>query len=111
MSYNEDAWNELILKVSKHFKVTADFDFILFVIGVQERGTGFKEYTREEKWDMINLAKCKLFTKKGYLKEVGHDAENWPIFEEVKKMRTLSPSLNKRILKEAMIEYFKEVWN
>ncbi|NLA25574.1 MAG: hypothetical protein GX879_11470 [Bacteroidales bacterium] len=111
MSYNEDAWNEIILKVSKHFKVTADFDFILFVIGVQERGTGFKEYTREEKWDMINLAKCKLFARKGYLKETGHDSENWPTFEEVKKMRTLSPSLNQRILKEAIIEYFENAWN
>ena len=111
MAYNEDAWNELVLKVSKHFKVTADFDFILFAIGIQERGTGFAKYTREEKWDMINLAKCRLFTRLGYLRETGHDAENWPLFEEVKKMRSLTPSLHKRVLKEAMIDYFETAWS
>lgn len=111
MAYSEEAWNELILKVSKHFKVTADFDFLLFVIGIQERGTGFIKYSREEKWDMINLAKCLLFTQLGYLKQTGHDKDNWPTFEEVKKLRTLTPSLHKRVLKEAMIEYFKNSWS
>jgi hypothetical protein len=111
MEYSEDVWNELMLKVSKHFKVTADFEFMLFIIGVQERGTGFAEYTRDEKWDLVNLAKCRLFTRLGYLRENGYDDENWPVFLEVKKMRSLSPSFQQRLLKEAMIDYFEKAWS
>lgn len=36
-TYNENRWEELVLKVSKQFKVTADFDFMLFIIGLNER--------------------------------------------------------------------------
>lgn len=109
MEYSEDKWNETVLRVSKHFKVTAEFDFMLFVIGIQDLGKGFTQYSRDEKWDLINLGKCRLLTRLGYLKEVGRDNEDWPEFEEVRNVKSLSPTFQKRLLKQAMIEYFDEV--
>lgn len=109
MEFSEDIWNEIELRVSKHFKVTADFDFMLFVIGIQELGTGMTEYTRDEKWDIINLGKCRLLERLGYLQQSGKDREGWPEFEVIKNVRSLSPNLQKRLLKQEMVLYFDEV--
>ncbi len=102
-----DFWDETVLNVSKHFKVTADFDFMLFVIGVQEKGSGMGQYSREEKWDLINLGKCTMFTLLGYLENIGADEDGWPKFKEIKKIKGFSPSYQKRLLKTAMIKYFQ----
>ncbi len=109
MAYSEDIWNETVLRVSKHFSVTAEFDFMLFVVGIQELGTGMTQYTRSEKWDIINLGKCRLLTNLGYLEQTGKDKDGWPEFEAIKNVKSLSPNLQKRLLKEAMIAYFDEV--
>ncbi len=102
------SWEELLLKMSKKFNVLADFDFMLFIIGIQERGLGFKKYSKEDKMDMINLARCVLFTQEGFYKPVGRDEENWPQFEVVKSLDEKLPSERESILKNAMIDYFKD---
>ncbi|TCO10562.1 hypothetical protein [Natronoflexus pectinivorans] len=104
-------WDELVLMVSRHFKVTADYDFMLFIIGIQERGTGMTHYPREEKMDLINLGKCKLLSHLGYLEEIEEDQEGWPRFKEIKSVKGLSPSFQKHLLKKAMMEYFKDKLN
>ncbi len=101
-------WEELLLKVSKKFKVLADFDFLLFLIGIQELGKGYMKYSKEEKMDMINLARCKMFEQKGYYKQSGVDEEGWPHFEVLKSVEDVMPSKREAILKEAMISYFEE---
>ncbi len=109
--FTEEQWNELILKVSKHFKVIADFDFMLFIIGMHERGLGFRQYSRDEKWDLINLGKCTLFELLGYLKQSGKDEHGWPEFAVLKNINTLTPSLQKHLLKKAMLDYLNHVLN
>ncbi len=105
---DSNSWEELLLKVSKRFKVLADFDFLLFLIGIQELGRGYVQYSKEEKMDMINLARCKMFEKQGYYNQVGVDNEGWPEFEVLKNMEDVLPSDREAILKNAMISYFNE---
>ncbi|TLX77769.1 hypothetical protein E9993_03745 [Labilibacter sediminis] len=107
-SNKDNSWEELLLKVSKKFNVLADFDFLLFIIGIQERGQGFIKYSKEEKMDMINLARCILFETKGYYKQNGTDDDGWPTFEVIKKVDDLLPSEREKILKEAMMEYLSD---
>jgi len=109
--YTEEQWNDLVLKVSKQFKVTADFDFMLFIIGMHERGLGFRHYSKDEKWDLINLGKCRLFEVLGYLKQSGNDDQEWPKFDVLKTVGTLTPTLQKHLLKKAMIKYLNGVLN
>ncbi len=105
---DSNSWEELLLNISKRFNVLADFDFLLFLIGIQERGTGFIKYSKEEKMDMIDLARCTLFTRLGYYQCSGSDAEGWPTFDVIKKVEDLLPSEREQILKNEMITYFKE---
>lgn len=108
MEYNQENWDLLELEISKRFKVTADFDFMLFLIGIQELGSGMRPYERQEKMDLINLGKCTLLSRSGYLKESGNDEEGWPQFEEVKSLKSLTPSFLNYRLKQAAFEYLTE---
>lgn len=108
MTYNQDNWNLLELEISKRFKVTADFDFMLFLIGIQERGTGIRPYERQEKMDLINLGKCTLLTEEGYLKRKDNDEDGWPGFEEIKNLKSLTPTFLNATLKRAAYNYLTE---
>ncbi len=100
------SWEELLLKVSKKFKVLADFDFLLFIIGIQERGTGYIKYSKDEKMDLINLARCVLFEQKGFCTKSGMDDSGWPQFEALPVLTEMLPSAREAMLKDAMITYF-----
>ncbi len=105
----EQAWSELILKVSKHFKVSAEFEFILFVLGIQEMGLGFREYSKTEKMDLINVARCRILVRQGYIKETGIDGDGFPIFEASPKVKSMMPSYQNQVIKKGLIEYFKDI--
>ena len=107
MEYTTENWDLMVLEVSKRFKVTADFDFMLFLIGIQELGQGMKPYERQEKMDLINLGKCTLLCREGYLQPKGNDEQGWPQFEEVKNLKSLTPSLINYLLKKSAFEYLK----
>ncbi len=108
MENKDNRWEELLLKVSKQFNVLADFDFLLFLVGIQEKGSGFIKYSKEEKMDLINLARCILFEKTGYYKKEGEDEAGWPEFAVVKDVKKLLPSEREAILKEAMMSYLED---
>ncbi|WP_282036163.1 hypothetical protein [Saccharicrinis aurantiacus] len=108
MSDKSNEWEELLIKVSKRFNVLADFDFLLFIIGIQERGQGFQKYEKQDKMDMINLARCVLFEQCGYYKQKGVDEEGWPEFEVLKKVEDIAPSEREAMLKKAMIDYLND---
>ena len=108
MDNKDNGWEELLLKVSKKFNVLADFDFLLFLIGIQERGTGYMKYSKEEKMDLINLARCVLFELKGFYKRSGNDDAGWPTFDVINEIKDIPPSERESILKDAMMNYLSD---
>jgi len=105
----ESAWDELIQRVSKHFKVNAEFEFILFVLGIQEMGWGFRDYSKTEKMDLINVARCRILVRQGFIKETGIDGEGFPIFDASAKLKSMMPSYQNQLIKKGLIEYFKNI--
>jgi hypothetical protein len=105
----ELAWEELVLKISKHFKVVAEYEFILFVLGIQEMGWGFRNYSKTEKMDLINVARCRILVRAGYVKETGIDGDGWPIFEPTPRLKSMMPSFQNQVIKKGLIEYFKDI--
>ena len=63
-----DQWNKLLLQLQKDVVEDLDLKGVLFLIGVQELKLGIKEFTKEEKQDILHLAVCKLLTPYGYFK-------------------------------------------
>lgn len=106
MEVNEQEWEGLLLRLSKQFKVTANHEFILFLVGINERGSGFRNYSKEEKMDLMNLGSCVLMEHMGLTRKVGADGQGWPVYEPIHG-ESLEIASSNVFFKHAMIDYFR----
>lgn len=86
-----------------------DLNAILFLIGIQELGRWKTEFTKEEKQDLMHIAVCRLLSFEGYYKFKGRDADGWPHWEQIRKVPVKGMDEQEQILKEKVIQYFKEL--
>ncbi len=107
MTNLEQQWDEVLLAMSKHFGITANYDFLLFMVGIQEKGCGFINFSKQDKMDLINLAKCRMLEREGMLEENGEE-EGWALFTPKLTYLSLSDGEKDEIIKRQMIDYLKQ---
>lgn len=107
----EDKWNRLVKFMSAKFSdgnEELDLQAILFIIGIQELGQGYKDFSKDEKMDLLHIAICKLLSKYGYYEFDKVDEDGWPHYKVNQKMPPLSPKKQGELMKEAVIAYFED---
>lgn len=104
----ENKWRKFEKKISDEFGDELDLQSILFLIGVQELGFGFRKYSKDDKLNVIHVAICTLLEEYGYYSYEGRDTEGWPHFKFDKPLPNLSDKEQERLIKEAVIGYFTE---
>jgi len=92
--------------LEKQFGEGMDVSSILFLIGVNELGVGYKRFNKNQKTDLMHIAICTLLEPYGYYSFQGRDADNWPHFKLVEQLPTLTHREQQYLLKEGMIDYF-----
>lgn len=90
-------WENLVLYLRKKYRVSGSLNSILFLIGIQESGLGFRKYTREEKTDLILLGQ-KTVEKLGSGEAIAKDSTRIQPFTD-------SPAYNNN-LKTSILHYF-----
>jgi hypothetical protein len=85
-----------------------DMQGILFLIGVQELGMGFKKFKKDDKLAVMHIAICTLLERYGYYEFEGRDDEHWPHFKLNEKLPPLKPAQQHLLMRDAIVEYFKE---
>ena len=103
----EKQWQEICRKLSLQFDQDLDLQGILFLIGVQELGKGFKIFGKDEKLELMHIAVCKLLSSFGYYEFAGRDEQGWPHWNLNEKLPPLKPLQQELLVKEAIVEYFK----
>ena len=103
-------WIELCDRLSKMFGIKVDLNGILFLIGIRERGLTFKEYSKEEKYSLINLGGCTLYKEMGLTEITGYDPEGWPIFRQISVVHQISEERKQKALEDCAILYFSKVF-
>lgn len=83
-----------------------DVKSILFLIGVNELGRGYKDFSKSEKIDLMHVAICTLLEPYGFYTFEGADSEGWPHFILNKKLPALSDREQQELLKRGIINYF-----
>jgi len=83
-----------------------DLQAILFLIGIQELGMVKKEFSKEEKQDLMHIAVCTLLSSEGYYTFQGLDADGWPHFVPSRPVPAESVKAQEQMLKERIIQYF-----
>ena len=102
-------WVDLLYKLKETTgKRPADLNAVLYLIGVQELGRGYRSFSKEEKQDLMHIAICKVLSLAGYYRLEGLDKEGWPHWKLIKKLPHFDLIEQEKLLKIQIIQYFKE---
>ncbi len=102
------SWQQLLAKIGRTLgKKPGDLNAVLFLIGVQELGKGPKNFSKEEKQDLMHIAICKLMSLSGYYELEGLDENGWPHWKLVRKLPHFDLLEQEKLLKMQAIEYFE----
>lgn len=100
-------WLKLRIKLKERFNIKPDMDGILFLIGIQELGTGKQDFTKEEKQDLMHIAVCTVLSQSGYYAPEGNDEEGWPHFKQLKPLPPFILTEQENFLKDHILLYFQ----
>ena len=104
----KERWEKLVQMLSDQFSQGEDLDLdaIIYLIGVQELGSGQQKYSKDDKLNILHIAVCRLLEPFGYYKFSNYDDDGYPHFEEVEKLPELKPNEQQILMKKAIIQYF-----
>jgi hypothetical protein len=104
----QERWAELVKQLEEQFGEGLDIDGILFLIGVQELGKGKIKFTKNQKLEVLHIAVCTLLSQYDYYRFMGNDEDGWPHFEPTETLPHLSAMQQHKMIKMAILEYFRE---
>lgn len=107
----DSRWEELLNQLEKSVgKRPADLNAILFLIGVQELGTGPKRFSKEVKQDLMHIAVCRVLSQSGYYLFDGLDKDRWPQWTLAKPIPHGDLLAQENFLKQHVIQYFESLF-
>lgn len=80
---------------------------LLFLIGIQELGSGTQKFTKDDKVNLIHIAVCRLLEPFGYYKFT-HYVDGWPHYDALEALPELKPNEQAILMKKAIIQYFQD---
>ena len=88
----KEKWDFLVEKLTEKFSdgEELNLDGIIYLIGVQELGQGYRTFKKDEKLNLMHIAICKLLEPYGYYEFDFFDEEGWPHYKIVTEL----PNLN-----------------
>jgi hypothetical protein len=103
----ETKWNLVVDIISKPYGEKLEFDAILFLIGVQELGKGYRKFSKDQKLEIMHIAICSLLAPYGYYDFSGYDNEGWPHWTPSEKLPHLKPLQQHHLMRQAVVNYFE----
>ena len=100
-------WLKLRIKLKERFGIKPDMDGILFLIGIQELGSGKQDFSKEEKQDLMHIAVCTVLSLSGYYMAEGIDEDGWPHFKQLKPLPGFIMIEQENFLKDHILLYFQ----
>lgn len=104
----EQEFDKVREALSEQFGQELDMQGILFLVGVQELGKGYRKFKKDEKLNVMHIAICTLLEPYGYYAFEGLDKDGWPHWKVNEKLPPLKPAQQGRLMMQAIVEYFKE---
>ncbi|MBN8823955.1 MULTISPECIES: hypothetical protein [unclassified Spirosoma] len=107
----DKSWEELLDQLAQVVgKRPADLNAVLFLIGVQELGTGPKRFSKEAKQDLMHVAVCRVLSLSGYYTLEGYDQDGWPQWSLAKPIPHGDLLTQEIFLKQHVIHYFETLF-
>lgn len=102
-------WKKIEQFFVDNFQTEANppIETILFLIGLQELGSGQQKYSKDDKLNILHIAVCRLLEPFGYYKFT-HYEDGWPQFEKLEDLPELRTNEQSLLMKKAIIQYFQD---
>ena len=100
-------WKGLEDHLKSHFGKDLTMESIMFLIGVRELGSTPKEFSKEEKVDLMHIAICKLLSQSGYYELSHQDQDGWPHWELVRPLPYTDVFSQLHLLRNHVLDYFE----
>jgi hypothetical protein len=105
----ERQWQALLQEFKTTFDKTPNsLEAVLFLIGVNELGQGVRDFTKEEKQDLMHIAICKVLSLSGFYQLEGLDESGWPHWKLLKELPHFDLLEQEKLLKMYVLEYFEK---
>lgn len=102
-------WASLMSQLREQIGIRPkDLNAVLYLIGIQELGKGVKDFSKEEKQDLMHIAICKILSLSGFYELEGIDEDGWPHWKPKKLLPKLDLVEQEVLLKTHVIEYFEK---
>ncbi len=103
-------WETLKTILTERFAEGEDLDIdgIIYLIGVQELGKGYRTFKKDEKVNLMHIAICRLLEPLGYYEFDFFDTDGWPHYKIVEELPQLKAGEQTIMMKEAIVSYFIE---
>ena len=83
-----------------------DLNAVLFLIGIQTLGRWKKEFTKEEKQDLMHIAICEITQDDGHYSFKGRDHDGWPHYVALEPIEKKGVKEQEQYLIRKIIAYF-----
>jgi len=100
-------WEALLNRLAERFGEGLDLEAVLFLIGVQELGQGYRKFKKDEKMDLMHIAICRVLVPYGFYEYTGMDNDGWPHYSPTAELPHLGAKEQSRLMKEAVLDYFR----
>ncbi|UZT96581.1 hypothetical protein ODZ84_15280 [Chryseobacterium fluminis] len=109
MINDAEYWKKIQEFFTENFDTEKDppIETLLFLIGLQELGSGQQKYTKDDKLNILHIAVCRLLEPFGYYK-FSHYEDGWPHFNQLEELPELRPNEQTLLMKKAIIQYFQD---
>jgi len=101
-------WTALIQHLEQFLGKKPDMNALLFLVGVNVLGQGPREFTKEEKQDLMHIAICELLSFVEYFEYSGRDPHGWPHYNPLRKPSVGGLSEQESLLRACAVQYFRE---
>ena len=102
-------WHHVQQFIKTNFGKKPDIETVLFLTGIQICGFGPKEFTKEDKEDLIHVAICQSLSYFGYFEETQVTEDGWVDFDQIKPISVLSKEEQNDLIKLGLVRYFSDL--
>lgn len=108
LSEQAKEWQALLAHLEKQIGKKPDMNGLLFLIGVNVLGQGPREFSKEEKQDLMHIAVCELLSFVEYFEFQGRDSGGWPHYLSLRQPAVTGLSEQEALLRACAVQYFRE---
>lgn len=108
LSEQAKEWQALLAYLEKQIGKKPDMNGLLFLIGVNVLGQGPREFSKEEKQDLMHIAVCELLSFVEYFEFQGRDSGGWPHYLSLRQPAVTGLSEQEALLRACAVQYFRE---